>query len=173
MGLGSRIRDPEKNYSGSWIQGSKRHCIPCIKFASAGDRTRVACVIGGHSTLRAIKTIVDATHLYAREGSHPPPPHPKPAPTSWNLHHNTTQQYGPQTTVWALDCPHLHLHKTTYWPLILMCPCIIDFIGGMDYLGEWGGGDPGHSWALKWHERSNPFPPVKSIIHGHIRISGQ
>ncbi len=27
-----------------------------IKIASAGDRTRVACVIGGHSTLRAIKT---------------------------------------------------------------------------------------------------------------------
>ncbi len=28
MGLGSGIRDPEKNYSGSWIQGSKRHRIP-------------------------------------------------------------------------------------------------------------------------------------------------
>ncbi len=25
--------------------------------------------------------------------------------------------YGPHTTVWALDSPHLHLHKTTYWPL--------------------------------------------------------
>jgi hypothetical protein len=25
----------------------------------------------------------------------------------------------------------------------------------MDYKGEWGGGGPGHSWALKWHERSN------------------
>jgi len=24
--------------------------------------------------------------------------------------------------------------------MILMCPCIIDFIGGMDYKGEWGGG---------------------------------
>jgi hypothetical protein len=23
--------------------------------------------------------------------------------------------------------------------MILMCPCIIDFIGGMDYEGEWGG----------------------------------
>jgi hypothetical protein len=22
----------------------------------------------------------------------------------------------------------------------------------MDYKGEWGGGGPGHSWALKWHE---------------------
>ncbi len=21
----------------------------------------------------------------------------------------------------------------------------------MDYKGEWGGGGPGHSWALKWH----------------------
>ncbi len=71
MRLGSRIRDPEKTYSGSRIQGSKRHRIPnpqcwhilwvvgasqltaregtCIKFASAGDRTWVACVTGGHS----------------------------------------------------------------------------------------------------------------------------
>jgi hypothetical protein len=24
----------------------------------------------------------------------------------------------------------------------------------MDYEGEWGGGGPGHSWALKRHERS-------------------
>jgi hypothetical protein len=22
----------------------------------------------------------------------------------------------------------------------------------MDYVGQWGGGGPGHSWALKWHE---------------------
>jgi hypothetical protein len=28
MGLGSEIRDPEKTYSGSRIQGSKRHRIP-------------------------------------------------------------------------------------------------------------------------------------------------
>jgi len=28
MGLGSGIRDPEKTYSGSRIQGSKRHRIP-------------------------------------------------------------------------------------------------------------------------------------------------
>jgi hypothetical protein len=40
-----RFRDP-----GSGIQGSKRHGITCIKFASAGDRTRVACVTSGHST---------------------------------------------------------------------------------------------------------------------------
>ena len=82
MGLGSRIRDPEKTYWGSWIQGSKRHCIPCIKFASAGNRTRVTCVKGGHSTLRAIKTVVGATHLTAREGSNLSPPQKKPAPTS-------------------------------------------------------------------------------------------
>ncbi len=36
--------------------------------------------------------------------------------------------------------------------MILMCPCIIDFIGGNGLQG-WGGG-PGHSWALKWHVRS-------------------
>ncbi len=35
---------------------------------------------------------------------------------------------------------------TIYWPMILMCPCIIDFIGGNG---------------------------LQSIIHGHIRISGQ
>jgi hypothetical protein len=28
MGLGSEIRDPEKTYSGSRIQGSKKHWIP-------------------------------------------------------------------------------------------------------------------------------------------------
>ena len=53
---GSEIRDPEKTYSGSWIQGSKRHCIPCIKFASAGNRTWVPWVTGRHSTYGAIKT---------------------------------------------------------------------------------------------------------------------
>jgi hypothetical protein len=25
----------------------------------------------------------------------------------------------------------------------------------MDYKGEWGGGGPGHSWALKWPSISN------------------
>ncbi len=95
-----------------------------------------------------ILLVVGACHLTVREGSNPPPPpKKKPAPTSWNLHHNTTQQYGPHTTVWALDSPLLHLHKTTYWPLILMCPCIIDFIGGNVLLGWVGGGGPGHSWA--------------------------
>jgi hypothetical protein len=29
----------------------------------------------------------------------------------------------------------------------------------MDYKGEWGGGGPGHSWALKWHEKRVPFGP--------------
>jgi hypothetical protein len=28
MGLGSEIQDPEKTYSGSRIQGSKKHRIP-------------------------------------------------------------------------------------------------------------------------------------------------
>ena len=26
----------------------------------------------------------------------------------------------------------------------------------MYYVGQWGGGGPGHSWALKWHEHG-PF----------------
>ena len=103
---GSEIRDPGKTYSGSWIQGSKRHCIPCIKFASAGNRTRVTCITGGHSTFRAIKTVEDATHLTAREWSNPPPP--KTCPNQLK----SPSQYSP--TVWALDSPHLHLHKTTY-----------------------------------------------------------
>ncbi len=42
---------------------------------------------------------------------------------------------------------------TIYWPMILMAPCIIDFIGANGLLGPVGGGrggGPGHSWALKW-----------------------
>ncbi len=35
MGLGSEIRDPEKTYSGSRIQGSKRHRIPDPRSGSA------------------------------------------------------------------------------------------------------------------------------------------
>ncbi len=42
---GSEIRDPEKTYSGSWIQGSKRHRIPdpvsgsaTLKLAENGDK---------------------------------------------------------------------------------------------------------------------------------------
>ncbi len=72
MELGSRIRDPGSGKNLFRIPGSKRHRIPdpqhwftllvvgasqltaregtCIKFASAGDRTRVACITGGHST---------------------------------------------------------------------------------------------------------------------------
>ena len=100
MGLGSRIRDPGsgKNLFRSWIQGSKRHRILCIKFTSAGDQTRVACVTGGHSTWRAIKTtctVSSGCYSPDRQGGVKSPPPPKPAPTSWNLHHNTTQQYGP------------------------------------------------------------------------------
>jgi hypothetical protein len=44
--------------------------------------------------------------------------------------------------------------------MILMAPCIIDFMGRMHYLGQWGGGGPGHSWALKWHlAKRVPFGP--------------
>jgi hypothetical protein len=35
MGLGSKILDPEKTYSGSRIQGSKRHRIPDPRSGSA------------------------------------------------------------------------------------------------------------------------------------------
>jgi hypothetical protein len=63
---------------------------------------------------------------------------------------------------------------TIYWPMILMCPCIIDFIGGNGLQGWVGGRGP---WTLlgplPHTHPSNPFPPMKSIIHGHIRISGQ
>jgi len=39
--------------------------------------------------------------------------------------------------------------------MILMAPCIIDFIGENGLHGPvGGGGGPGHSWALKWHERN-------------------
>jgi hypothetical protein len=90
--------------------------------------------------------VVGGTHLTAREGSNLPTP-PKPAPTSWNLHHNTTQQYGPHTT--ALNSIKWHSLRSCHLkaqecpgPLPSTHPC-------------------------------NPFPPMKSIIHGHIRIIGQ
>ena len=48
----------------------------------------------------------------------------------------------------------------------------------MDYKGEWGGGDPGHSWDLKWHEGSEchlgpgvsraPSPPLTQVIHSPL-----
>ena len=115
MGLGSRTRDPgsRKNLFRIPIQGSKRHRTrirntglygeqwegTCIKFASAGDRTRVACVTGGHSTFRAVKTVVGATHLTAREGSNPPPQNlPQPVEISITIQQNSmgpTQQYWP------------------------------------------------------------------------------
>jgi hypothetical protein len=54
--------------------------------------------------------------------------------------------------------------------MILMAPCIIDFIGAYALLGPVGGGGPGHSWALKWHRAKRvpfgprsvqgPFPPT-------------
>ncbi len=65
--------------------------------------------------------------------------------------------------------------------MILMVPCIIDFIGANGLHGPGGGGGPGHSWALKWHRAKRvpfaichlPFAPMKSIINRAIRISGQ
>ncbi len=46
--------------------------------------------------------------------------------------------------------------------MILMAPCIIDFIGAKGLLGAVGGGGPGHSWALKWH-RAKPLPLPKPV----------
>jgi hypothetical protein len=46
--------------------------------------------------------------------------------------------------------------------MILMALCIIDFIGANALLGPVGGGGP-----------SNTFAPMKSIMHGAIRIIGQ
>ncbi len=64
--------------------------------------------------------------------------------------------------------------------MILMGPCIIDFIGGNGLRGQVGGRGPwtllgpGVSRAPNPPTRpSNPFPPMKSIIHRAIRISGQ
>jgi hypothetical protein len=54
MGLGSEIRDPEKTYSGSRIQGSKRHRIPdpdpqhCTKLCQASDE-EISCYHGFYS----------------------------------------------------------------------------------------------------------------------------
>jgi hypothetical protein len=45
--------------------------------------------------------------------------------------------------------------------MILMALCIIDFIGANALLGTVGGGP------------SNAFAPMKSIMHGAIRIIGQ
>ncbi len=54
--------------------------------------------------------------------------------------------------------------------MILMCPCIIDFIGGNGLRGQVGGSVQG---PLPPTCPSNPFPPMKSIIQRAIRISGQ
>jgi hypothetical protein len=35
----------------------------------------------------------------------------------------------------------------------------------MDYEGEWGGGGPGHSWALKWHEQATQ---VRSLAEANL-----
>ncbi len=75
--------------------------------------------------------------------SRPPPPPTRPNQLKSPSQHNTT--------VWA---PHnsmgpgftsLHLHKTTYWPLILMALCITDFIGANALLGPVRGRGP---WTL-------------------------
>jgi hypothetical protein len=42
----------------------------------------------------------------------------------------------------SLDCEQV---LTIYWPMILMCPCIIDFIGGNGLRGQAGGRGP---WTL-------------------------
>ncbi len=34
----------------------------------------------------------------------------------------------------------------------------------MDYVGQWGGGGPGHSWALKWQRAKRvPFKCIFSV----------
>jgi hypothetical protein len=47
----------------------------------------------------------------------------------------------------------------------------------MDYLGKWGGGGPGHSWALKWQrakkrrkfERSTYITDVVGLVLRHFK----
>ncbi len=38
----------------------------------------------------------------------------------------------------------------------------------MDYKGEWGGGGPGHSWALKWHERMAQYKLSWSLFRYRV-----
>jgi hypothetical protein len=46
--------------------------------------------------------------------------------------------------------------------MILMAPCIIDFIGANALLGPVGGGrSPGHSWALKGHRAKQCIRPYE------------
>ncbi len=47
----------------------------------------------------------------------------------------------------------LHGLITIYWPMILMCPCIIDFIGGNGLQG--------------WVSRA-PSPPLTLVIHSPL-----
>jgi hypothetical protein len=52
--------------------------------------------------------------------------------------------------------------------MILMCPCIIDFIGGrMDYKGEWGEGALDTPGPLN-RTREAPSPPLTQVIHSPL-----
>ncbi len=85
-----------------------------------------------------------------------------------------TQQnsMGPGLALWP------RLHKTTYWPLILMALCIIDFIGANGLLGSVWGRGPGHAWAQRpraalvaiYGPRSDqgPLPPLAHVIHSPL-----
>ncbi len=121
----------------------------------------------------------DTSSVMWSGGQISPPPPPKPTPTRWNLLHNTTQQYGPHTKVWALDSHHLPLHKITYWPMILMALCIIDFIEAYALLGPVGGRGP---WTLlgpngtrfAWYHLRTPevswapSPPLAQVMHSPL-----
>ncbi len=48
--------------------------------------------------------------------------------------------------------------------MILLAPCIIDFIGANGLRGSVGGRGPGHSWALKWHERTRNLAHATKLI---------
>ena len=126
-------KDPEESHMGD---GSLKSWDCTFKSnGSSGIRTHAPDESGAlNQRLRPLGHVTFITNyeknsaLCCAGGQIPPP---KPAPTSWNLHHNTT--------VWTLDSPHLPLHKITYWPMILMALCIIDFIGANALLGPVGG----------------------------------
>jgi hypothetical protein len=58
--------------------------------------------------------------------------------------------------------------------MIVMAPCIIDFIGANALLGPVGGeGALDTPGPLNGIERRNAFAPMKSIMHGAIKIISQ